>query len=108
MSWLPCSPAWVVKTDANCTSSWIRSLLFQLTMADPVKVMQVTIVIERIFCLLLLARYITTLNRYFTTSSEKITIAKMDGIPGNHSNFVFCHNSLNSVNVIQEKSNCSR
>ena len=67
------------------------------------------IVIESTFSLIPLGRFLlalTTLNRYlsrhssknliFTTSSENITY-QMWGIPGNYSNFVLCHDLLNSV-----------
>ena len=86
------------------------------------------IVIEIIFSLLPLGRYlllITTQNRYLSRNSSKIFIlaisseiqllllqysyCQMWGTPGDHSNFVLCHNSLSSVKsakVIYEKLNC--
>ena len=70
------------------------------------------IVTESTFTVLPLGRYllpITTMNRYlswhisknfiFIISSENIAINQTWGIPGNHSNFVLCHNSLNLVNL---------
>ena len=53
------------------------------------------IVVESTFSLLPLGRYIlplTTLNRYLSRLSSKKVIVKK------HSNFVLCHDSLNSVN----------
>ena len=42
-------PSERIDTMITVVTPWIRSLLFQLTMADPVKVMLVTVVYENFF-----------------------------------------------------------
>ena len=60
------------------------------------------IVVESIFSLLPLGRYLLPLTswiRYLSRYSSKMFIF-MWSIPSNHSNFVLCHDSLNAVIVI--------
>ena len=71
-------PSAQIDTTITVFTPWIRCLLFQLTMADPVKVMLVTVVTDEISAIV--AETTVTIDSFTTGNNNENTLRKVQKI----------------------------